>query len=284
MIVSLVLATVGRTEELRRCLESLSKQDDNSFEILVMDQNPDDRLASIVAIAKANGVDIRHIRLESPGLSNARNVGISMARGAVLAFPDDDCWYEEKVISAIRAEFEAIPKLQGCVACWFEQSQARSNSERNAELTSAAWRKFRGGDASSISLFLRKTLIDELGGFDPRLGVGCWYGAAEETDLVMRALSAGAIFRRCPEAIVHHAFSMASPEANRLTRQAARQRARGTGAIYAKHGLSAWTIFRGFVAPVFKQIRRGSLTGLLLGSSVSLGRIEGYLKWKKEEA
>ena len=42
--ISLILATVGRTDELTRMFESLATQTFSDFEVVVVDQNEDDRL------------------------------------------------------------------------------------------------------------------------------------------------------------------------------------------------------------------------------------------------
>jgi GT2 family glycosyltransferase len=42
--ISLVVATLGRTVQLDRLFESLARQDFTDFEVIVVDQNPDDRL------------------------------------------------------------------------------------------------------------------------------------------------------------------------------------------------------------------------------------------------
>jgi glycosyltransferase involved in cell wall biosynthesis len=287
MKVSLVLATYGRGEELGRCLESLAAQTVRGFEVLVMDQNPDDRLDRIIAEFRSRDLAIHHERLPRPGLSEARNRGIQIARGDIVGFPDDDCWYEPETLAAILPAFEADASLSGVIADWVEQTEGGGNEygASSSLLSLAAWRDFRGGAASSISLFLKRDLLLALNGFDERLGVGKWYGAAEETDLVLRALASSARIRRAANARVHHAFSRSTFGSGSQLIEASRARARGTGAIYAKHELPTATIVRGLVAPVLKPLA-GMRFGLPLqvGWAIASGRLEGMQRWRKEES
>jgi GT2 family glycosyltransferase len=287
MRLSLILATYGRADELSRCLETLSTQEDRNFEVLVMDQNPDDRLVDTITHYQDRGVEIRHERLPKPGLSEARNQGLRKAAGDVIGFPDDDCWYEPRTVACIRRAFAADASLAGVVADWVEQTTAGGNAHRNSDLTLslAAWRNFRGGAASSISLFLKRTLLLDLHGFDDRLGVGKWYGAAEETDLVLRALTMGARIKREDQARIHHAFAASNKPAAQVKGAAIRARARGTGAIYAKHRLAMTTVARGLIAPILKPLARLQFGHpLLLGWETSMGRLEGMRRWQREES
>ena len=105
---SLILATSGRTAELHRFFSALEAAGDGDCECIVVDQNPDDRLAPVLA-AWSDRVSIRHLR-SSPGLSHARNVGLAVATGEVLAFPDDDCWYSPDLLREVRSFFVANPR------------------------------------------------------------------------------------------------------------------------------------------------------------------------------
>ncbi len=71
--ISLILATFGRSEELAIVLDSLAAQTDKGFEVIVVDQNPDDRLVPVLAVPR--GLTIRHQRQQEPNLSLARNTG-----------------------------------------------------------------------------------------------------------------------------------------------------------------------------------------------------------------
>jgi len=277
------MATIGRTAEPKRFLESLLAQTDRNFEVLVVDQNPDNRLVPILQAMTLRGLPLRHLRLDFPSLSNARNLGIAQAAGDLVGFPDDDCWYEEGTIAAVRQCFEVNKDADGVVGCWVEQSLARGEEPSSGNLSICDWRDFRGGDASSISLFFKTKLLAKVGGFDGRLGVGHWYGAAEEIDLLLRALDTGATLIHCQSARVHHMFSTEPEPLSWYSCNATRRRARGTGAIYAKHKLATWTMVRGLAAPILKPLFRISPKGIVRGGFVSLGRFEGFLRWKSQQ-
>lgn len=277
MKLSLVMATIKRTAEVQRLLRSLEDQTDRRFELIVVDQNGDDRLVPLIQAARQAGLEIVYERMAEPNLSGARNRGIELARCDVVGFPDDDCWYEPDVVCRVLAL--GGDGIDGVIARWQEhEPQGRLPHELSNDL----WRKFRAAPASSITLFLNRTLLLEHGGFDARLGVSRWFGAAEETDLVLRLLADGARLRYSPEVIVHHPFSTVGPSGSlaQLCRHA-RSRERGTGAIYAKHRLSPFVILRGFVAPLLNPfLPPKSFAAIVVGIFISLGRIEGFLRWR----
>ena len=279
MMVSLVLGTFGRATELDLCIGSLAAQRCKDFELLIVDQNVDERLQPHVEHARSVGLAVRHLRLNKPSLSNARNVGVAQANGSVVGFPDDDCWYEPEVIANVRSALTSHPEWDGVVAQWVEQNAARVEPPREGDLDLQRWRRFDDGDASSICLFFRTALVRRLGGFDTRLGVGQWYGAGEETDLLLTALASGARLGRCAAIRVHHRLQR-QPQRTPQAWRAALRRARGTGALYIKHRLEWWVIARGLLAPPVKGLRQGpGWHGLTIGIATSAGRLQGALRW-----
>lgn len=101
MHFSLILATIGRTEELKRFLASLDKQTLRRFELIMADQNPDDRIKPLLEPYQDH-FPIMHLhRPTERGASKARNVGLQHANGDVLTFPDDDCWYLPQLLEKI---------------------------------------------------------------------------------------------------------------------------------------------------------------------------------------
>ena len=283
-LVSLVLATYGRCTDVGRLLDSLAAQTDSAFEVLVIDQNPDERLREHIDHALAHGLSIRHLRLAKPSLSGARNLGIAQALGEIIGFPDDDCWYEQDTVAKVRAAFAQTDDIEGVVGTWVELLPGRNGTTPTGSLLYADWRRFRGQGASSITLFFSRKLCARLNGFDERFGVGKWYGAAEETDFILRALASGARVDYCPEAIVHHAPPLAAMASLLASCRSMRSRGRGTGGVYGKHRMSAWVILRGIAGQVVRPLLAGHFRRVPIGASASLGFVEGLVVWRCTES
>lgn len=282
-LVSLVVATYGRCADVGRLLDSLAAQIDTAFEVLIVDQNPDDRLREPINRGLAHGLRIRHLRMAQPSLSGARNLGIAQANGEIIGFPDDDCWYEPDTVAKVRAAFGPATDIQGVVGTWVELLAGRQSATPTGSLPYADWRRFQGKGASSITLFFRRQLCERLSGFDERFGVGKWYGAAEETDFILRALANGARLDYCPDVIVHHTLPLTATASLLASCRAMRSRGRGTGGVYAKHRMSPWVILRGIAGQVIRPLLAGHFKHVPVGASASLGCLEGLVAWRCTE-
>lgn len=282
--ISLILATVGRTTELNRLIDSLAAQTLHDFELIVVDQNADDRLTPVLQRGRSLGLSLRQLRHSPPNLALARNAGIAVASGRWLGFPDDDCWYEPYTLERMQLRTLLQDHPAGVVGHWVEQDPAYPAGLLNWQRSS----RFRDLPVSSITLFFSRDLLDRIGGFDGRLGVGQWFGAGEETDIVLRALRSGALVVYEPAIRVHHRVEAGLPSNSGNARKLAKLRARGAGALYAKHQLPVWVVLRGLLSPLMKPLiysivrlyRQGTRDpGLLHGLAVAHGRLQGWLHW-----
>jgi len=84
-MISLIVATVNRVAEFDRLLCSLEEQSYRDFEVILVDQNPDDRLVPV--LRRHARLATQHLRSER-GLSRARNAGLRAAKGDILASYD----------------------------------------------------------------------------------------------------------------------------------------------------------------------------------------------------
>jgi glycosyltransferase involved in cell wall biosynthesis len=85
--VSVVVATYNGAATLRDCLRSLEKLNYPDYEIIVIDDGSTDETPVILGEIPS----LRVFRQENKGLSAARNQGISLATGEIVAFTDSDC-------------------------------------------------------------------------------------------------------------------------------------------------------------------------------------------------
>ena len=187
---SLILATRGRTAELDRFFSSIETANTNDYECLVVDQNVDDRLTSILDNWRSK-IPIKHLR-SLPGLSRARNVGLAAATGEVLAFPDDDCRYSEGLLRGVAMFFAANPdySLLSVGVC-DDTGRASGNRWLRDRCDLATPNLFR--TSVGMALFVRRNAISHSLRFDESLGVGAGtrFASGEDTDYVFRLLKAG---------------------------------------------------------------------------------------------
>ncbi len=200
---SLILATVGRTDDVARFLRSLDRQSYRNFELIVVDQNPEGILDPLM-LQYQDRFPLLHLRSER-GLSRARNVGLQHLSGNVVAFPDDDCWYAPDTLEKMARAFHENVKCDGFTGravddsrpgafSWFPQKSGWVDKKN-------VWRQ-----AISYSIFLRASVIRALGPFDESLGAGSHNGklSGEETDYLIRAIVSGfRIYYRTDLSIFH---------------------------------------------------------------------------------
>lgn len=277
--ISLALASVGRTEQVERLFDSLLAQTSNAFEVILADQNQDERLVPLVKNAISQGMNITHIRLDKPDQYAARTIGIEKAKGRYIAFPDDDCWYEPETIEAALEMFET-KQVDGLIAQWRESRRVSKNAADIKE-KELEWKDicgFRTDGASMITQFYKTSVVRAIGGFDKRMGLGCWFGGGEDTDLFFSVVRKGFKVVMAHTVVVRHLFNT-SPNPN-LTN--VRVRARGTGALYAKHHVPLWIIIRGFVSPLAHPLLKLQFKRQRIATAYAQtrGRVEGFFKWK----
>ncbi|GJE44291.1 glycosyltransferase family 2 protein [Methylobacterium soli] len=189
MPISLIVATLGRVAELVELLASLEAQTFRDFDVIVVDQNADERLAWLAEEGRFRFA-VTHLRSSIRHSSHARNLGLQQARGDIIAFPDDDCTYPADLLARIDRAFREDPGLG---------VRTGPSAAPGGGLGSGRWRPQSGPigcrdvwtSVIEFNMFIRRSLIQDLGGFDERLGVGSPFGSAEANDLVIRAIQAG---------------------------------------------------------------------------------------------
>lgn len=87
---SVVVPTFSRTEEIIELLESLEKQEDKNFEVILADGSLDDSVHHVVEQFKGR-LKLKHLYHKGLGISESRNWGVDHAVGEMIVFFDSDC-------------------------------------------------------------------------------------------------------------------------------------------------------------------------------------------------
>ncbi len=101
--ISVIVPVYNAERFLCRCMQSIYSQTFTDYEIiLVNDGSTDDSLAICNEYAKKDD-RITVIDKENGGAGSARNMGIEVAKGEYLAFPDVDDWFEKDMYADLYA-------------------------------------------------------------------------------------------------------------------------------------------------------------------------------------
>jgi O-antigen biosynthesis protein len=195
--ISVVVCTYNGSRTIRDCLEGLACIDYPLFEVIVVDDGSTDGTPDIV-----REYDVRLIRTENRGLSNARNTGLDAATGEIIAYIDDDAHADPHWLKYLAATFTTtnhagvggpnIPPpgdgpIADCVANAPGGPVHVLLSDREAE------------HIPGCNMAFRKERLEAIGGFDPQFRV-----AGDDVDICWRLQQCGWTLGFHPSAVVWH--------------------------------------------------------------------------------
>jgi glycosyltransferase involved in cell wall biosynthesis len=115
-LVSVIMPTYKRSALLRRSIISVLSQTYRDLELIVVDDCSPDNTTEVVA--EFSDPRLRYLRREQNGrAAAARNDGLRLARGSLIAFQDDDdIWLPHKLERQV-AEMQRQPPEVGLLVC-----------------------------------------------------------------------------------------------------------------------------------------------------------------------
>ncbi|MHB1568491.1 MAG: glycosyltransferase [Solirubrobacteraceae bacterium] len=226
--ISVVVPTdTSEPEQLQRCVASLRALDYPDYEVIVVENRP-----AGSALIELPGA--RVVGEPRPGGSAARNAGLALASGEIVAFTDDDVVADPGWLREIAARFAGEPdaavvtglilplELDTPARILFEQSgsgPARSPvalSFRHAGSGRMYRREVATGRERVQSLYaagelgqgsnmaVRAAVLQATGGFDEALGPGTPARAGEDLALLLSLIERGFTVAYEPAAVVYH--------------------------------------------------------------------------------
>jgi GT2 family glycosyltransferase len=254
--VTVVVCTRNRGPELRDCLAGLLTVDYPELDFVIVDNAPSDGSTRRI-VEETVGQDARfsYVLEPVPGLSRARNRGLQVARGTIVAYTDDDVRVDRGWVTGLvqgfarRADVACVTSLV-CTASisspsehyfdarvsWGERCEPRLY-DAVAPDGDPLYPYSAGIFGTGAGMAFRTAVIRELGGFDEALGAGTRSAGGEDLDAFVRVLQGGHALAYEPASLVWHSHRA---DLGGLRRQ---MYSYGTGltAFYMKHLLSRST-------------------------------------------
>jgi O-antigen biosynthesis protein len=223
-LVSVLIATSGRPDQIAACVGSVLESDYPRFDVLIVDNAPSDpRTRQVFEHEFASEPRVRYLREPRRGLSRARNLGMRFARGSLVAFTDDDVRVDGGWLSAIAGAFAQDPRI-ACVTGLVMPAELETKGQIQFERSSGFSKGFvperfdlQTGRAESplfpyqlgryglgANMALRKGVMGDGWGFDVALGLGTPSQGGEDLDAYLDILWAGHVIAYEPRALVRH--------------------------------------------------------------------------------
>ncbi|MBC8120525.1 MAG: glycosyltransferase [Gemmatimonadaceae bacterium] len=171
-LVSVIIPVYNDLERLQTCLEALEKQTypRNRYEVIAVDNGSDKSIEPLVhhfsqAIATSES---------KPGSYAARNKGLSLAKGEIIAFTDADCipaqnWIERGVDTLLRETNCGL--VGGKVEIFFRDASQPTAVELYERLVAFPQQRYVEVERFSVTanLFTSKTVLEKVGHFSDTL-------------------------------------------------------------------------------------------------------------------
>lgn len=97
-LVSVIVPIYGVEDYLGKCIDSIINQTYKELEIILVDDGSPDKCPEICDEYAKKDSRVRVIHKKNGGLSDARNAGIDVAKGAYFVFIDSDDWVEATMV------------------------------------------------------------------------------------------------------------------------------------------------------------------------------------------
>ena len=194
-LVSCIVPVFNGERFLGEALDSILAQTYRPVEVIVVDDGSTDRTPEVVA---RYGRRITYLRQVNGGSASAKNRGVSVARGDLLAFLDaDDLWHPDKLTRQRRRILER-PDLSLCFTrfqnFWMPELADEEARYRDDPLSgpSSAW--------SICTLLTPRATFERLGPFQDGLR------GNENMLWFLRAVDAGAAIEVLPDVLMYRRF------------------------------------------------------------------------------
>ncbi|MUG93844.1 glycosyltransferase [Scytonema sp. UIC 10036] len=172
--VSVIIPVFNDAKRLKICLEALENQfyPKNLYEVIVVDNASDTKENIAKVVAQFSQAFYAYESL--PGSYAARNKGISLAKGVVIAFTDADCipvqdWIEKGVKHLLQTPGCGL--VAGKIEIFFKAREQATPVELYESITAFPQKQLleKRRFGATANLFTFRSVLDKVGFFDTQL-------------------------------------------------------------------------------------------------------------------
>ena len=200
LVASVIICTYNRATILPNVIESLLNQTlpIAYYEIIVVDDGSSDRTKELFQEYQLKSVNIKFLRnIQNCGLANSANLGIESAVTDILLFTDDDCVPAPDWVEMMVKDLNVSPIVAGQI---LSEDHPYLNLARNITDFHPVLFRENPGYLTSIAganMGYQRKVFTEVGLFQPNC-------PTPDTELLLRALSAGYRVKFSPESKITH--------------------------------------------------------------------------------
>jgi glycosyltransferase involved in cell wall biosynthesis len=213
-LLSLIVCTRNRRDRLAAFFDAVARiRARASWELVIVDNGSTDGTAQhLETLVRSLDVPVTIVSEPRPGLGRARNAGVEAARGALLAFTDDDCYpaidYVDRVVDAFAASDRGF--IGGRILLYEAEDHPITIRVDSAPIPIPPRSVVPTGLVQGANMAFRREVLARIGGFDDALGPGTPF-CNDDVDAVARASAAGFAGSYVPEPVVHHHHGRRDP-------------------------------------------------------------------------
>jgi glycosyltransferase involved in cell wall biosynthesis len=229
--ISIIVCTRNRAAALAQTLAVLGgiAVPAGGAELIVVDNASTDDTPGVVGRAGLANMQVRYVHEPRPGVSHARNTGLTSARGDIILFTDDDVrpaedWAEKLTAPLRDGRYDAVA---GRIVLASHLARTWIRPEHALRLAVMDGLVEGQVEIFCANMGIRRAVLEKVPAFDPELGPGA-LGFGEDTLFSRQLALAGYRLGFVEQAVVVH-----HPDASRLQRSAWLDAGRKRGRTWA---------------------------------------------------
>tara|TARA_R110001592_G_scaffold332200_2_gene615450 strand:+ start:5100 stop:6005 length:906 start_codon:yes stop_codon:yes gene_type:complete len=184
--VSVVIITCERPDYLKTALQSVFEQTVKPFEVIVVDDCSDADYEMVLGTFAHEQINYRRLPQRS-GANTARNTGVEMSSGDIVAFLDDDDIWLDNFVFTHQQSYQEDSAI-GALICGYKVMDNEHKQVINSQTIITADELRLGNRFSGMSGFSAKRIVLTAHPFDPALKNG------QDWDLFVRLIQSNIKF------------------------------------------------------------------------------------------